>query len=73
MPTSTKAADQVPDVGVSAMAGVGVRDYERPIVDGRGGLELLRAHARAAKYWFLSAASSIRTMGAPSSGTWLSG
>ena len=72
-PDLDEAADQVADVRVSAVAGVGVGDDERPKIDlGRRRL-LLRSLRARAKCWFLSAVSRARTRAAASSGTWLSG
>ena len=43
-----KAPDQVADMRVATVSGVGVGDDERPVVDRRGrGFELLGRHARA--------------------------
>ena len=46
-PGLDEAADQVADVRVAAVAGVGVGDDERPVVVGRGGGALRRGHPRA--------------------------
>src|SRR5205823_3087320 len=44
-----EAPDQIPDVRLATMAGVGIGDDERPIVDLGGGGPLRLAHARAGK------------------------
>ena len=72
-PDLDEAANQIPDVRVAAVAGVGVGDNEWPIVDLGCGIPLRLAQAQAAKRWFWSAVSRARTIGAASSGTWESG
>src|SRR6516162_7303402 len=44
-----ETADQVSDVRISAMTGVGIGDDERPIIQFGGGGPLFRLHARARK------------------------
>ena len=69
-----EAPDEVAHVRVAAVAGVGVGDDER--ADSRPSGVALRCSSvmRARAWnWFLSAVSSARTIGAASSGTWLSG
>ena len=68
-----ESPDQVPNVRVTAVAGVGVGDDERAEVDGRCRPPLPSSIWARAKCWFLSAVRSARTRPAASSGTWLSG
>ena len=46
-PDLDETADQIPDVRVAAVSGVGVGDDERPVIDLRGGSPLRLAQARA--------------------------
>jgi hypothetical protein len=44
-----ESANQVPDVSVSSVAGIGIRDNERPIIDFGSGRPLFWLHARTKK------------------------
>src|ERR1700758_1811889 len=44
-----ESSNQVPDMSVSTVTGISIRDNERPIIDLRGGCPLFCRHARTSK------------------------